>query len=921
MQRVVRYSLLGLLTIASLTACGDKITVPGVTTTPVPTVVHSVTVTPPSVTMNVGDKVKLTASVDADAGVTDRTVTWSSSNTAVVAVDASGNLTAVTAGNASVSAVSNADKTVSGAAAVTVGGGNPNNGAPATVTISTINQTVCSTIGGCTSVPANLANVGGQIDVTLNVDPGTQRLVGVDLVLNCTGPGNSGVDTVVATQNLSSSSQAPAANAATAPVTLSFNTATFNTTNGAALLRNGNCTLKARARTNATAGGAITTTTSTASAFTLNNADLINGTISTTKGPASDAAGLSWVGGDVTVSALPVFFTSGRTPTTVLITLSGTNPATNTQVIIGTITTTASTTGATTATFPNTANAANNVAGQTLNPLTATVTVVDNSGNQFANPLNAFSNTVPVIRLDNQAPVVTGANLPVVNFTSQNASNGFVGANFSFASTTAAFATIPAALLADNSGVDKVTLTPQFSTAAAPTTFTSFTTASSIPETSSGTAYNFRYQVCDALQNCANTAVLGTFGVDVTAPRATIVGPKNNEIDGIGIAVTNGGLVSATLTDSSGSGSSVVGSGFSATPLLVTETVIQPSGTGQASLCVIGTSTGTAPNQTCKAAALQANNFNAVTSGDGQYTLTVQAVDQAGNVSPATTIQYIVDTQAPVVSGANIAIPGTITTNTAFSSTATDNLDVSSANSRLFYSGLALNFLEPGSANPAGVAFSGTLVRSASVSSTLANFYRTLAQASGAAGAATLTAGEFPASDNLRALDEAGNLSAAQSVALPATNIGTSSATPYTIGVANTNSMQAFQVAASAATVSLTAKSSNPASTTLTGTVTAANQTTATPFTSVCFYYQNPTGTEGGLGNANNGGATGDLVLIACTTTPPADVTSPTSVRTFTYQTVWTPALKTGTYNVFAVGVNSTADGVITTSVPVTIVP
>ena len=91
MQSVVRSTLvLGVFAFAGLTACGDKI-VQGTWNTAVDSVVHSVTVSPSSVPgMKIGDKVTLAASVDAGAGVTDRTVQWSSSNTAVVTVDAAG---------------------------------------------------------------------------------------------------------------------------------------------------------------------------------------------------------------------------------------------------------------------------------------------------------------------------------------------------------------------------------------------------------------------------------------------------------------------------------------------------------------------------------------------------------------------------------------------------------------------------------------------------------------------------------------------------------------------------------------------------------------------------------------------------------------------------------------------------------------
>src|SRR5215471_9557973 len=77
MQPVVRSTLVGLLTIAGLAACGDKVNVTA-PSTPVPsTVVHSVTVTPASASLAIGDKFQFGASVDADQGVTDRTVTWS----------------------------------------------------------------------------------------------------------------------------------------------------------------------------------------------------------------------------------------------------------------------------------------------------------------------------------------------------------------------------------------------------------------------------------------------------------------------------------------------------------------------------------------------------------------------------------------------------------------------------------------------------------------------------------------------------------------------------------------------------------------------------------------------------------------------------------------------------------------------------
>src|SRR5205085_11462883 len=111
------------------------------------------------------------AAVNAGTGVTDKTVTWTSSNTAVATVDATGVVTAKAAGTSSIIATSNADKTQAAAATVTVGAG-----AVTTITVSSINQTICGFFGGCSSAPANLANIVGQPDVILNVDPGTAKL-------------------------------------------------------------------------------------------------------------------------------------------------------------------------------------------------------------------------------------------------------------------------------------------------------------------------------------------------------------------------------------------------------------------------------------------------------------------------------------------------------------------------------------------------------------------------------------------------------------------------------------------------------------------------------------------------------------------------------------------------------------------------
>jgi len=304
MQRVFRFSLIGILGIAGLTACGDKVQVQGPSTPAVDSSVKSATVTPPTANMNIGDKLTFFASVSTGAGQKDHTVTWSSSNTTVATVDATGVVTAKAAGTTSIIATSNADKSQGAAASVTVGAG-----AITTITVATINQKT-----GLTSVPANLAAVVGQLDVTFNVDAGTARLNEVDLIMNCTGPGNPSTDTIVAKQTLASGNVAPDASEASAPITLSFNTASFNTTSGVPSFKNGVCAIKGKAITSSGTPAVTSTTTSTSLSLTLVNPDVVIGNMTASKTALNPTTGLTWNGGTVTVSITPVFFTPNRTP-------------------------------------------------------------------------------------------------------------------------------------------------------------------------------------------------------------------------------------------------------------------------------------------------------------------------------------------------------------------------------------------------------------------------------------------------------------------------------------------------------------------------------------------------------------------------------------------------------------------------------
>lgn len=904
MQRVVRYTFAGLLAVASvgLTACGDKVTVPGTTTTPAGTVVHQVTVSPSSASLNVGDKITLGVSVNADAGVTDRTVVWSSSNSAIATVSAAGLVTAVAPGTATIVAASNVDRTVTGAAVVTVAGGNGN---VPTVTISSINFTN----GAGQSVPVNLNAVNGQIDVTLNVDSNGQPLKSVSATLKC------GTDSMTRTQTIGLSADVAAA-AAAAPVTLSFNTAEFNGTTGAPTLHNGACTISATATT---ASGVQSATNSTT--LTLANQDRVIVRTTNTGATATDSIGQAWKAGAVTVSVTPVLFSTNVTPANVAITLPG--------AIGPTQTVTAAAAGtATTATWANAAGT-NSVAGLTLagaiDPATGTrpgvhptVTITDNNGNALTAITQVNSLTESDIRIDNQAPTISTA---TYNANTQNTNAGWVGKNFVFR-VSSATATDPINTTFSDAGVAGSTVATQFRNfGAAATTFATFTTPTSLPETSTATgtgSYDLRITVCDKLANCANSGTLTSFGVDLTNPTITpsTTGPANNGVYGIGATIPNGGSVTVGASDPQGANGST-GSGFSGTPVLVTDQRLAPSGpSSSATTCTIGTQ---ASNGTCSAPAQQGLTFTATTANPGQYLLTYTVTDQAGNTSAASTVNYYLDLAAAPSTTGGVSLPSTVTAGTAFSASSTDDMDIGSANGYLNYTipyngNAGLRIAMNGTTSATGAAFDNALTRAATITLTMpSTFYRSLGTIS-ATNPGTIANGVKPDAVGLRAVDVAGNLGPADVAAIPAANV-TSAGTPYTVGT----QLNGFSVAASPTTVSNGTATTNR-STTLTASVNATSLTATTPFTQVCFYIVTPNGSEGGAGNAVTKTAAGELTLLGCTST---NVTvDAAGARTFQYTMSFDPdALygASGTLQLTAIGSNANGDALAAQPVTITL--
>ncbi len=199
-----------------------------------PHAVHAVLVTPSTPTINVGDHLLLTASVNADSGVAT-TVTWKTADATKVSVDASGNVLGVAAtAGVSVCATSTADATKQGCAAIIVA---PQlNQGPATVTIGSI---TAGPLGLNGPVPVPPAAVAGQINVTVNQTPGTAKVDSVMVTINGKSAAVQTFSAAQAAQLRTAGDLAVAHQGATPTVVLSINTAAFNAATGAPTWLNG----------------------------------------------------------------------------------------------------------------------------------------------------------------------------------------------------------------------------------------------------------------------------------------------------------------------------------------------------------------------------------------------------------------------------------------------------------------------------------------------------------------------------------------------------------------------------------------------------------------------------------------------------------------------------------------------------------
>ncbi len=302
---------------ALLAACGDKVSVTEYTPAPTPAAVlkvNSVAVAPLSATLNIGQSITLTAAVNADAGVAT-TVSWLPSDAAKVSVSASGVVLALAATpGVAVCATSTVDSGKKGCATIVV---TPATALiPATVSINSIT----STVGGL-NAPVTVSNVTGQIDVTLNVNPGNQTISKIVLLVGTVRQDSQMYSAAQAAALRFSADQAVAAQSTFPQVVFSVSTAAYDAVTGVAKFPNGTKAISAQLYTVGTTTAAATATA--AQSLTFANVDVLAAKVTptvafTSANTATSVTGYLWskISDSLDVTILPVLY-SGRAITSI----------------------------------------------------------------------------------------------------------------------------------------------------------------------------------------------------------------------------------------------------------------------------------------------------------------------------------------------------------------------------------------------------------------------------------------------------------------------------------------------------------------------------------------------------------------------------------------------------------------------------
>jgi hypothetical protein len=677
-------------------------------------------------------------------------------------------------------------------------------------------------------------------------------------------------------------------------VVCSFNTAQLDA-NGVPLFPNGPQTI--RAEILGPTGTVIANSSS--QTLTFNNPSALLLTV-TSAANALDHNGLRWEGGNLTVVVTPSIFTANTAFQTISVSVTGDD----TLGVTRTITKTVPTTGVAPVTVTFRADSSSS-AGLGLSGIEDATTVVSATAVTGGQNFPAAGNfAAPAFRYDAAAPRLTGV-VPVYNLATHPLSGEqFLLATSTFPTActgtfptfncgTAGTSAVAATGVVDN-GVDRVTMEFQTSPNAATLTFTTRASLTDIGQQAAD-ALVARLRVCDALGNCKNTATANNsapFGVDLVAPFIQAVSNLSGVQTGspvVAVAAVDTGAFSAGFNTVTGYVQvQILKDSASASGADVTRCVNVATGTSAANTAV--PSGGCAFNTVANASG--SFTIDPTISGYGYYTVTVRAIDIAGNVSTTTQRFFLLDVTAPVVSNVTVTYTtGAATANA--SATIHDNVDLAEYNSRVQFSGAivgaanSLPFTTPTTHKAFGVPVSGNAAPAVAVP--------VIKGVQNGFGGAIL--GQI-SGIGFSAYDQAGNygegyaaFTTTASAGVTATDVVSSSVAVADDPLCQTNGC-----------------TSDPTSTTASADVVMNVTATANPITSVIFYYLD---------------AAGRAVFISQTSAAALAIPSSgpnANLRVFTYTSgsISSADLAAGANTIFAVGVDADGDAVLLGTTTVT---
>lgn len=692
-MRVLRMSLFVAATAIIAAACGDKVVLPTTTTTTPTAKINGVLVAPNAATISVNQSVQLTAVVDADAGVT-ATVAWSTSASGAATVSPAGLVLGVAASPgvaicATASAAGVASK--ENCATIVV--------QPATLITPAIIQiaSITTQVGGLNfPVPVPPATVAGQINVSVNVSPGTERMDSVVVFVNNIPAAKQIFTSGQAAALRSAANDAAANQALQSTLVFSINTAAYATAGcatqiapcGTVTFPNGPATISVVGYGHQGATAA-TNTVSQGVSLLFGNADgwLVTQTVSgaTTPGTVFSAAGFGFQTGSITMAAVPVAYSGLAINTTVLpvaqfgtvaCDLQSLGVLARAQPMTAPVAPSLAFTAAWTKTSSTKAGKVTDVNSYEYNaacPSNAgggegAAVVASTYANGGTGPVGTvFGSVVPVVRLDNRAP---GAPTLMQNPNGRqngwiNAAVGMTGSNTGTAATANNWVVNGAAdagvggylrmvrIGAPGAGniVDPVELLAGSNTPTLPapslTNLVYCGVFSATDALGNESALPVAGTVCTAPVVVSNTALAAQdmlFGVDIAPPTISL-GTTGLALGKAGKAGTGstganvGGEFQVAVSDTG-----IVGnSGMQATsPVIGTVTVRSAAaGLTPAQQCVVGTLVPAVTGVcTASSTGFAAPGFPLVNTATvaaqtiiGYYTFTAQSVDAAGNVS------------------------------------------------------------------------------------------------------------------------------------------------------------------------------------------------------------------------------------------------------------------------------------------------